>query len=96
MANQTVDTAKTFTLGANAASQINFSGVTAPTDVVVEVINLDASAVVWASFGGVTAAVEGDNSVPILPSTRWVAPVDTASFALISSGTPKVCVRRVS
>lgn len=84
--------AKTATLGANTADTVTFSGVTATK---CEVINLDASAVIWARFDGTPATVAGDDCVPIPANSTWTPPGTITTLSLISSAAPQYTVNRI-
>lgn len=91
MAAVSVGRAKTATLVAATADTITF---TAPTSTPCEIVNLDASAVIWARLDG-TATVAGDDCIPIPGNSSWSPPSTPTTISLISAGTPQYCVHRI-
>ena len=96
MASYTIDTAKTATLTSGVPDKINFSSDNPPTSVLAEVINLDGTIILWVAINGATAAVEGDNSVPVRPLRTFRPAADVVTLQVVASGTPKYTVRRIN
>lgn len=86
--------AKTATLVANTADTVTLLANT-PSPQPVEIINLDATNVIWVKFDATAATVAGDDCFPVPPNSTWIPPVSITTLSLISSGTPQYTISRI-
>jgi hypothetical protein len=89
MASYTVDFARTATTTANVVDKITFTRVATE----VEVVNHDSTTTLWVSVNGQSPAIDGVDSVPVLPSTSWTYRTNgIADVSVISSGAVKYTI----
>lgn len=91
MASYTVSRSKHATLGAGVVDTVNLTA----HEQGVEVINHDASSVIYVTFDGPVPTVAGDNTLYVPVSEVYYHRVPTRRVRLISAGTPAYSVQGV-